>query len=223
MRRRYPTNGYSREEFLNFKITDIRPPEDIAAVAESAAKAPKGVESSGPWRHRKKSGETIDVEIKSYPLAFAGKQARLVVALDITERNQAERALRLSEERFRLLVSGVKDHAILMLDPEGRIASWNDGAERIKGYHAEEIIGHHFSRFYPAEDVQSGKPSYELKVPAERDRFEDEGWRVRKDGSRFWANVIITALRNETGQLRGFAKVCPTYNVKQGGHYAAGI
>jgi PAS domain S-box-containing protein len=198
---------YSREEFLNFKITDIRPPEDIPAVVESAAKAPEAAESSGPWRHRKKSGEIIDVEIKSYPLVFAGKQARLVVALDITERNRAEKALRLSEERFRLLVSGVKDYAILMLDPEGHVASWNDGAERIKGYRAEEIIGHHFSRFYPPEDVESGKPPYELKVAAERGRFEDEDWRVRKDGSRFWANVIITALRDETGQLRGFGKV----------------
>lgn len=199
--------GYSREEFLNSKITDIRPPEDIPAVLESASKASSGAENSGPWRHRKKSGEIIDVEIKSYPLVFAGKPARLVVALDVTERNQAEKALRLSEEKFRLLVSGVKDYAILMLDPEGHIASWSDGAERIKGYRAEEIIGQHFSRFYPAEDVEKGKPPYELKVAAAQGRFEDEGWRVRKDGSRFWANVVITALRDETGQLRGFGKV----------------
>jgi PAS domain S-box-containing protein len=199
--------GYSREEFLNFKITDIRPPEDVPAVLESAAKAPSGAESSGPWRHRKKTGEIIDAEIKSYPLVFAGKQARLVVALDVTERNQAEKALRRSEERLRLLVSVVKDYAILMLDPEGRVTSWNEGAERIKGYRAEEIIGQHFSRFYPPEDVKGGKPPYELKVAAERGRFEDEGWRVRKDGSRFWANVVITALRDETGQLRGFGKV----------------
>jgi PAS domain S-box-containing protein len=199
--------GYSRDEFLNFKITDIRPSEDIPAVAESVAKAPSGHESSGPWRHQKKSGEIIEVEIKSYPMAFAGKQTRLVVAIDVTERNKAERTLRLSEERFRLLVSGVKDYAILMLDREGRVASWNEGAERIKGYRAEEIIGQHFSLFYPAEDVNAGKPAHELKVATEQGRFEDEGWRVRKDGSRFWANVVVTALRGETGDLRGFGKV----------------
>lgn len=199
--------GYSRQEFLSLRITDIRPPEDIPAVLESAAKAPNDAESSGPWRHRKKSGELIDVEVKSYPLLFAGKSARLVAALDVTERNRSEEALRQSEERFRLLVSGVKDYAILMLDPEGRIATWSDAAERIKGYRAEEIIGRHFSHFYTPEDIGSGKPARELQFASEQGSFEDEGWRVRKDGSRFWANVVITALRDRSGGLRGFGKV----------------
>jgi len=131
----------------------------------------------------------------------------VVVLHDITERKRAEETLRQSEERFRLLVSEVTDYAILMLDPEGRIASWNAGAERIKGYKRDEIIGQHFSLFYPAEDVEQGKPTHELKVATEQGRFEDEGWRVRKDGSRFWANVVITALRDATGRLRGFGKV----------------
>jgi PAS domain S-box-containing protein len=131
----------------------------------------------------------------------------LVVATDITTRKKAEEALRQSEERFRLLVSEVADYAILMLDPEGRIASWNAGAERINGYRPEEIVGQHFSRFYSTEDVEQGKPAFELKVAAERGRFEEEGWRVRKDGSQFWANVVINALRDETGRLRGFGKV----------------
>jgi PAS domain S-box-containing protein len=199
--------GYSREEFLSLSIKDIRPAEDVPALLESAAKASPDTESSGVWKHRKIDGTLIDVEITSHPLVYDGKDARLVVATDITTRKKAEEALRQSEERFRLLVSEVTDYAILLLDPEGSIVSWNAGAERIKGYQAPEIIGQHFSRFYPAEDVERGKPAYELKVAGERGRFEDEGWRVRKDGSRFWANVVITALRDDTGRLRGFAKV----------------
>ncbi len=115
--------------------------------------------------------------------------------------------LRPSEELFRLLVESVRDYAIFMLDPEGRIVTWNAGAERIKGYRASEIIGQHFSRFYPAEDVTAGKPSRELEVAAAEGRLEDEGWRIRQDGSRFWANVVITVLRDREGRLRGFVKV----------------
>src|SRR2546421_24845 len=129
-----------------------------------------------------------------------------VVAMEIKDK-RAEEASQQREELLRLLVSEVRDYAILTLDPEGRIASWNAGAERIKGYAAEEIIGQHFSRFYPAEDVERGKPAYELKVAIERGRFENESWRVRKDGSRFWASVVIIALRDGTGRLRGFGKI----------------
>jgi PAS domain S-box-containing protein len=128
-------------------------------------------------------------------------------AREAAVRKEAEERLAQSEERFRLFVSNVKDCAILMLDPEGRVVSWNEGAERIKGYGAEEIIGQHFSRFYSAEDVSNGKPGFELEEATRDGRFEDEGWRVRKDGSRFLANVVITALRDETGRLRGFGKI----------------
>src|SRR5438105_7077524 len=106
-----------------------------------------------------------------------------------------------------LLVSSVQDYAIFLLDTNGNVASWNKGAQRIKGYAAEEIIGRHFSVFYPEEDIRAGKPQWELVVAAEEERFEDENWRLRKDGSRFWANVVITALRDDEGQLRGFGKV----------------
>jgi PAS domain S-box-containing protein len=199
--------GYSREDFLSLTIKDIRPPEDVPALLESAARAGAHGETSGTWRHRRKDGSLIDVEVTSHPLLYGGRTARLVVATDVTKRQNAEKELRRSEERFRLMVSVVKDYAILMLDPQGRVISWNAGAERIKGYRAEEILGQHFSRFYPAEDVEGGKPDYELKVASEEGRFEDEGWRVRKDGSRLWANVVITALRDENGELHGFGKV----------------
>jgi PAS domain S-box-containing protein len=111
------------------------------------------------------------------------------------------------EERFELLVRSVKDYAIFMLDPRGCVVSWNEGAERIKGYPANEILGKSFTTFYPKEAVDSGFPQLELDVASREGRFEDEGWRVRKDGSRFWANVVITALRSPDGQLVGFAKV----------------
>jgi PAS domain S-box-containing protein len=120
-----------------------------------------------------------------------------------------------SEEHVRLLVEGVVDYAILTLDPQGHVASWNAGAERIKGYEAHEIIGQHFSRFYPAEDVAAGKPARGLEVAAAVGRFEDEGWRVRKDGSRFWANVVISALRDDSGTLCGFGKVTRDLTVRK--------
>jgi PAS domain S-box-containing protein len=112
-----------------------------------------------------------------------------------------------TERLYRLLVSSVRDYAIFALDPTGHVISWNTGAKRIKGYQADEIIGRHFSLFYPAEDVASGKTTWELEVAARDGQFEEEGWRIRKDGTRFWANVVITALRDTEGKLVGFAKV----------------
>jgi PAS domain S-box-containing protein len=112
---------------------------------------------------------------------------------------------------FQFFIESVRDYAIFMLDPEGRIMTWNVGAARIKGYAAEEIVGQPFSIFFPEEDVLAGKPERELQVAARDGRMEDEGWRVRKDGSRFWANVIITAVRNEHGDLAGFCKVTRDY------------
>jgi PAS domain S-box-containing protein len=123
------------------------------------------------------------------------------------EKYEAAAALRDSEEQFRLLVDGVRDYAIFMLDPAGNVASWNQGAERIKGYRHEEIIGRPFSCFYTEEDLLQGKPQRELERAAADGRTEDGGWRLRRDGTRFWANAVISALRDETGRLRGFAKV----------------
>src|SRR5581483_7845645 len=105
------------------------------------------------------------------------------------------------------MIESIKDYAIFLLDVKGRIATWNAGAERIKGYRAEEIIGRHFSVFYPVEVAARGYPAEELRRAGELGRWEDEGWRVRKDGSRFWANVVITALHDDAGRLMGFAKI----------------
>jgi len=110
-------------------------------------------------------------------------------------------------ELLRLLVSSLKDYAIIMLDPEGKVVTWSPAAERLKGYTANEIIGQSFSRFYPPEDIAKGKIERELQIAEKEGRFEDEGWRVRKDGTKFWANVILTALRDSEGRLRGFGKV----------------
>jgi PAS domain S-box-containing protein len=126
---------------------------------------------------------------------------------DSSSEEPLKRALRVSESQFRQLVAGVRDYAIFLLDTQGHIASWNQGAEQIKGYRADEIIGKHFSVFYPPESIERRWPEYELKRAEAVGRFEDEGWRVRKDGSRFWAAVTITAIRNEGGTADGFMKI----------------
>jgi PAS domain S-box-containing protein len=137
-----------------------------------------------------------------------GQPSRMIgMTLDVTERMQAAEELRRSEERFRLLVEGIADYAIFMVDPEGFVTSWNSGAERIKGYRAEEIIGRHFSCFYCDEDLRKGRPAMALREAAAAGRVEDNCWRLRKDGSRFRANAILTALHGQKGELIGFAKI----------------
>jgi PAS domain S-box-containing protein len=131
----------------------------------------------------------------------------VLVFRDVSAERRAEEALRQSEERLRLMIASVQDYAIFMLDAGGRITSWNAGAERMTGYRAEEIVGSHFSRLVPPEDVQAGKPARELQTAVADGRYEEEGWRVRKDGKRFWANVVISRVRNDAGELIGFTKV----------------
>jgi PAS domain S-box-containing protein len=131
----------------------------------------------------------------------------LKITRDLTDRRKVELDLRDSEERFRHLAMSVREYAFILLDTEGYITSWNPGAEYIKGYRSDEIIGKHFSIFYPKEAVDKGWPEQELAFAKTQGRFEDEGWRVRKDGSQFWANVVITPFKSDAGNLRGFWKI----------------
>ena len=149
----------------------------------------------------------IELEFRIEERTGELKKANQTLLGEIAQRQKTEEELRHNEGRFRLLVESVQDYAIFMLDPAGRITSWNAGAERIKGYQAEEILGQHFSLFYSPEDSNRQTAQMELDTAAAEGRFEDEGWRVRKDGSRFWANVVITAVRDESGKLIGFAKI----------------
>ena len=129
------------------------------------------------------------------------------ITRDMTEQREAQQALLDAERRFRILIEGVTDYAIFMLDPEGRVANWNPGAERIKGYKPDEIVGEHFSRFYTPEDLDAGVAKRALETARDTGRYESEGWRVRKDGTRFWASVVIDAIRDDEGKLIGFAKI----------------
>jgi PAS domain S-box-containing protein len=160
------------------------------------------------WLIRKNGSRFMaNILISSSKDASGHVRSFTLIARDISARRKAEERLRESEEEMRLMVDAVQDYGIFMLDPHGRIASWNSGAEKIKGYSAEEILGEHFSKFYPDVERKKGKPDILLKEAAEKGRVETEGWRVRKDGSLFWAEVKITALRDAGGYLRGFCKV----------------
>jgi PAS domain S-box-containing protein len=203
--------GYTANEVMGRHFSLFFTPEDIqrgkpATLLEIAAREGKYQEEG--WRVRK-DGSLFWASVLITPLynARGELQGFGKVTRDMTESREAQEALRQSEERFRLLVEGVRDYAIFMLDPTGHVVTWNSGAQLIKGYAANEIIGRHFSIFYPPDDVRDGKPERELRIATTEGRYEEEGWRLRKDGSRFWANVLITALFDGHGQLYGFAKV----------------
>jgi len=203
--------GYDEDEAVGKHFSLFYGPEDLANRKPQneldTARREGRVEDEG-WRVRKDGtrfwANTIITLLRDDHgnIVGFGKVTR-----DMTARREAEELVRQNSEIFELLVSSVRDYAIFMLDPDGNVATWNAGAQRIKGYKPEEIIGSHFSRFYPEEDKKNHKPERELEIAARDGSVEDEGWRIRKDGSRFWANVVITAVHDAQGRLRGFAKV----------------
>jgi PAS domain S-box-containing protein len=203
--------GYSAEEIIGRHFSVFYPPDVVVRgwpEHELRTAAQVGRFEDEGWRLRKDGSRFwANVVITALRAPDGALLGFAKVTRDLTERRRHEEELRQSEERFRLMIDAVQDYAIFMLDPDGRVASWNSGAQRIKGYAAAEIIGQHFSTFYPAEAIARGWPEHELAVAREEGRFEDEGWRLRKDGTRFWASVVITAVHDEQGQLRGFAKI----------------
>jgi PAS domain S-box-containing protein len=203
--------GYQAEEILGQPLSRFYTEEDVARgkpwdLLREATE--RGHIADEGWRVRKDGSPfwaSVDITAIRDPEGRLRGFAK--VTRDLTERRKAEELLRRGEERFRLLVSSVRDYAIFMLDPTGRVMTWNNGAVRLKGYSAKEIVGEHFSRFYPPEDQAKDKPALELEQARREGRFEEEGWRVRKDGTRFWASVIITAMQEQGGTLLGFSKV----------------
>ena len=212
--------GYLADEIIGQHFSTFYTDEDKAANVP--AKALQTVLDHGKfeaegWRVRKDrtrfwASVVIDpIRDDSGQLIGFAKVTR-----DITERKIAEEALRESEELFRLLVQGVTDYAIYMLSPTGVVTNWNSGAERIKGYTREEAIGLHFSAFYTEEDRAIALPAQTLAIAMRDGRFEKEGWRVRKDGTRFWAHVVIDVIHNELGTPIGFAKITRDITEKKG-------
>jgi PAS domain S-box-containing protein len=203
--------GYEAQEILGQHFSRFYTDEDRATGLPARALATAlehGKFESEGWRVRK-DGSRFWAHVVIDPIY--NEDGVLLgyakVTRDVTERKRAEDQLRESEQRFRLLVQGVTDYAIYMLSPEGVVTNWNSGAERIKGYAYDEIVGSHFSRFYTPEDQAAGVPRRALSTAGETGRFEAEGWRVRKDGTRFWAHVIIDAIQDDDGKLMGFAKI----------------
>ncbi len=205
-------SGYSREELVGMAVEELVP-EALRAghvAHRTGYQARPSVRSMGShldiW-FRRKDGSEFPADIALSPVATEQGVLVLASVRDITERKREEEELIQAQERFRLVVEGVRDYAIFMLDQEGRVSTWSPGAEHLNGYAAGEIVGRHFSVFYPRADAEAGKPARELAIAAESGRYEEEGWRARKDGSRFWASVVITAIRDHTGKLLGFAKI----------------
>ena len=203
--------GYTPDEIIGQHFSRFYTEEDRATgLPERALKTAReaGKFEAEGWRVRKDGTQFwAYVVIDPIRLADGTVVGYAKITRDLTERRAAEETLRQSQEQFRLLVQGVTDYAIYLLDKNGFVSNWNQGAQRIKGYMPDEIVGQHFSRFYTEEDRAAGLPERALGIVAREGRFENEGWRVRKDGTRFWAHVILDAIRDDDGELVGFAKI----------------
>ncbi len=202
--------GYKAKDIVGQHFSLFYTPEDRAAgkpaVALETARRTGKFDAEG-WRIRK-DGTRFFASVVIDAIYDRGKLIGFAkITRDITEQRAARTALEESQRQLRLLISGVTDYALYMLDPDGKVSSWNAGGERIKGYAPSEIIGQHFSRFYTPPDQASGKPARALAIARDTGRYEEEGWRVRKDGSFFWASVVIDPIRDDDGKLLGFAKI----------------
>ncbi|HZO92002.1 MAG TPA: PAS domain S-box protein [Chthonomonadaceae bacterium] len=203
--------GYTREELQSRTFHDITHPDDLEATIEYMRRALLGelptFSLEKRYLHKHGAPVWVQVSLSLVRDALGHPKHFNVVVQDISQRKRAEEALRESEERYRLLVEGVEDYAIVMLDPQGRVVSWNRGAERITGYSQNEILGQSVAVFFPPEERWRDEPERELDQARAQGRVEDERWHVRKDGSRFWASGVTTTLRDASGAVRGFAKI----------------
>ena len=206
------TFGYAREDLIGSPV-EILIPERFRLTHPQHRRAYElqpGVRPMGAGLDLyglRQDGSEFPVDIMLSPIQTAAGTIVVSVIRDISERKKASEVLRQTEEHLRLLVENIRDHAVFMMDPAGKVVTWNPGAERLKGYRADEIIGQSFSRFHTAEDIDRGIPEESLRLAAAQGRFEREGWRVRKDGSKFWANVVISSIRDRLGNVAGYVKI----------------
>src|SRR6185312_11428728 len=210
--------GQSFERFFTLEDRKSGLPERLLAQARAHGK----VESEG-WRMRKDGSRFWALAVLQALRDDSGQVIGYAkVTRDMTERREAQAAIAESDRRFRYLVEGVIDYAIYMLDPNGLVTNWNQGAERIKGYTSDEIVGRHFGVFYMPQDREKGLPAKALETARARGRFEGEGWRMRKDGSRFWAMVVIDPIHDDDGRLIGFAKITRDISERKAAEEALG-
>jgi PAS domain S-box-containing protein len=199
--------GYSHAEFLSLRLTDLRPPADVPALLQEMARAEPEPYRGGPFRHLRADGSTLHVNVASQAITYQGRPARLVLVTDVTEQLIWQRAHRATEERFRLLVDTVEEYAIVLLDPVGRVVSWNRGARRLYGFEETEVVGRAAVDLFPAGAAARRDLGERLRAPGLQRPYRTEALQVRKDGSEFWADVVVTALRDEQGGLLGYAQI----------------
>jgi PAS domain S-box-containing protein len=200
--------GFSKEELVgksSLELNLIPDPEHREEIIKAIKE--KGFTRDALLQIKAKNGETKWVSTSAHNVNINGRDCFLTAMVDVSERKKAEEKLQQSEQRFRLLTEGVRDYAIFMVDVNGNIASWNEGAKNIKGYSSEEVMGRHISIFYTPDELERGEPAYNLNMAKEKGRYECEGLRVRKDGSTFLADVLFTSLYDDSGKLQGYAKI----------------